>query len=275
MTQRATGFLLAPLLGGLLVFQLGCTDTTELAPLETADELVVVTRNTPTTYYFDGDRASGFDYALVKQFALEQGLSLRIKVAFSLPELFKMLATGEAHIAAAGLSQSPSRDAQFLASIAYMEQQPLLVYKSGGNRPRVVDDLVARDIIVVAGSVHVELLTALKEELPELSWREIHAADSLELMQLITHDKAELAIVDSREFSKYQKWVELFKGWWREGMQDWRARAEGDCIFLCELGPPEYAMTDAQGREMSNRWEEALQIKASVAEIWQELGGDL
>jgi membrane-bound lytic murein transglycosylase F len=204
MTQRATGFLLAPLLGALLVFQQGCTDTTELAPLETANELVVVTRNTPTTYYFDGDRASGFDYALVKQFALEQDLSLRIKVAFSLPELFEMLATGEAHIAAAGLSQSPSRDAQFLASIAYMEQQPLLVYKSGGNRPRVVDDLVARDIIVVAGSVHVELLTALKEELPELSWREIHAADSLELMQLITHDKAELAIVDSREFSTQQ-----------------------------------------------------------------------
>ena len=76
------------------------------------------------------------------------------------------------------------------------------------------------------------------------------------------------------DFPQHQKWVELFKGWWCEGMQDWRARAEGDCIFLCELGPPEYAMTDAQGREMSNRWEEALQIKAWVAEIWQELGGD-
>ncbi|MDP4064423.1 hypothetical protein IMCC1933_27670 [Rhodobacteraceae bacterium IMCC1933] len=76
------------------------------------------------------------------------------------------------------------------------------------------------------------------------------------------------------DFPQHQKWVELFKGWWREGMQDWRRRAEGDCTFLCELGPPEYAMTDAQGREMSNRWEEALQIKAWVAEIWQELGGD-
>jgi len=76
------------------------------------------------------------------------------------------------------------------------------------------------------------------------------------------------------DFPQHQKWVELFKGWWREGLQDWRARGEGDCIFLCELGPPEYAMTDAQGREMSNRWEEALQIKAWIAEIWQELGGD-
>ena len=76
------------------------------------------------------------------------------------------------------------------------------------------------------------------------------------------------------DFPQHQKWVELFKGWWREGLQDWRRRSEGECIFLCELGPPEYAMTDAQGREMSNRWEEALQIKAWVAEIWQELGGD-
>ena len=76
------------------------------------------------------------------------------------------------------------------------------------------------------------------------------------------------------DFPQNQKWVELFKGWWREGLQDWRGRAEGDCIFLCELGPPEYAMTDAQGCEMSSRWEEALQIKAWIAEIWQELGGD-
>ncbi len=74
------------------------------------------------------------------------------------------------------------------------------------------------------------------------------------------------------DFPQHQKWVELFKGWWREGLTSWRDRnAEGDCIFLCELGPPEYAMTDAQGREMSNRWEEGLQIKAWVEEIWKDL----
>ena len=27
------------------------------------EEVVVVTRNTPTTYYFEGDRASGFEWA--------------------------------------------------------------------------------------------------------------------------------------------------------------------------------------------------------------------
>ena len=76
-------------------------------------------------------------------------------------------------------------------------------------------------------------------------------------------------------FPQHQKWVNLFKGWWREGLADWRARnASGDCIFLCELGPPEYAMTGPDGREMSNRWEEALLIKGWVRQIWDDLGGD-
>ncbi len=76
-------------------------------------------------------------------------------------------------------------------------------------------------------------------------------------------------------FPQHQKWVTLFKGWWREGLADWRARnASGDCIFVCELGPPEYAMTGPDGREMSNRWEEALLIKSWVQRIWDDLGGD-
>ena len=77
------------------------------------------------------------------------------------------------------------------------------------------------------------------------------------------------------DFVQHQKWVELFKGWWREGLEDWRTRNEGDCIFLCELGPPEYAMTGPDGREMSNRWQEALQIKSWVHQIWYDLGGDI
>ena len=77
------------------------------------------------------------------------------------------------------------------------------------------------------------------------------------------------------DFPQHQKWVDLFKGWWREGMADWRARnASGDCIFVCELGPPEYAMTGPDGREMSNRWEESQRIMAWVRDIWQDLGGD-
>lgn len=71
------------------------------------------------------------------------------------------------------------------------------------------------------------------------------------------------------DFPQNQKWVALFQDWWREGLASWRARNEsGECIFVCELGPPEYAMTDSRGVEMSNRWEESIQIKRWIEGIW-------
>ena len=72
------------------------------------------------------------------------------------------------------------------------------------------------------------------------------------------------------EFPQHREWVEQFKSWWAEGIHMWRKR-NGDSatlIFLCELGPPPYAMTDAVQAELSDRWQEALQIKAWVEEIW-------
>ncbi|AEI93719.1 sugar phosphate isomerase/epimerase family protein [Roseobacter litoralis] len=77
------------------------------------------------------------------------------------------------------------------------------------------------------------------------------------------------------DFPQHAKWVTLFQEFWLEGLADWRVRnAQGDVVFLCELGPPEYAMTGGDGREMSNRWEEALKIKAMTERIWADLGGN-
>lgn len=42
-------------------------------------------------------------------------------------------------------------------------------------------------------------------------------------------------------------------------------------VFLCELGPPDYAITDARGRELSDRWEEAALLAQWAQEIWSEV----
>ena len=75
------------------------------------------------------------------------------------------------------------------------------------------------------------------------------------------------------DFPQHQEWVEIFKAWWKRGMQMWKARNPDDAtlVFLCELGPPSYAMTDRNGLELSDRWQEALLIKSWVEEIWAEL----
>jgi hypothetical protein len=75
------------------------------------------------------------------------------------------------------------------------------------------------------------------------------------------------------EFPQHQRWVVQFLDWWEAGFRHWRRRSsETDTlIFQTELAPPEYAMTDAQGMEMSNRWEESLIMKGWVEEIWARL----
>jgi len=75
------------------------------------------------------------------------------------------------------------------------------------------------------------------------------------------------------DFPQHQEWVTIFKGWWKSGMRAWRSRNASDAtlIFLCELGPPPYAMTERNQRELSDRWDEALQIREWVRDIWHEL----
>ena len=71
-------------------------------------------------------------------------------------------------------------------------------------------------------------------------------------------------------FPQHQVWIETFRDWWRRGFAAWQARASAgqDCIFLCELGPRDYAITDADGEELSDRWEEALVLKRWAQDDW-------
>lgn len=74
------------------------------------------------------------------------------------------------------------------------------------------------------------------------------------------------------DFPQHQAWVAQFRAWWEEGMRGWRSRSADDAelVFLCELGPPPYAMTDRDQRELSNRWEEALKIQRWAREHWKQ-----
>lgn len=75
------------------------------------------------------------------------------------------------------------------------------------------------------------------------------------------------------EFPQHQRWVVQFLDWWEAGLRYWRKRASDNdtLIFQTELAPPEYAMTDADGMEMSDRWQESLIMKKWIEDIWTRL----
>jgi len=96
----------------------------------------------------------------------------------------------------------------------------------------------------------------------------LHRSDSFQ-GRIASREQVQVQI----DFPQHRQWVEIFKRWWREGMRAWRERSAADAtlVFLCELGPPPYAITDGEQRELSDRWQESLQIRDWVREIWGEL----
>jgi hypothetical protein len=108
-------------------------------------------------------------------------------------------------------------------------------------------------------------------------WYPISADDDALIDRVLRRAASFQGRVASREqiqlqlnFPQHQKWVTVFKDWWQRGFRYWRQRADDDdeCLFLCELGPPEYAITGADGYELSDRWEESLQLQAWARELW-------
>ena len=107
----------------------------------------------------------------------------------------------------------------------------------------------------------------------------ISARDQRYISSILAHADCFQGRIANREqvqvqinFPQHQPWVDIFKGWWREGIHGWRARSADDAelVFLCELGPPPYAITDSEQRELSDRWQEALQIRQWAKEIWAD-----
>jgi hypothetical protein len=72
---------------------------------------------------------------------------------------------------------------------------------------------------------------------------------------------------------QHQGWVKQYRAWWRQGFESWRARSapDGELTFMPELGPPHYAITDAAGDELTDRWEEALILKDMARELFSEI----
>ena len=87
--------------------------------------------------------------------------------------------------------------------------------------------------------------------------------------RISNHQQIQIAI----DFPQHAAWVAQYQRWWSQGFAAWRARNSTDATlrFLVELGPPPYAITGADQRELSDRWQEGLQIRAWVEEIWSAL----
>jgi membrane-bound lytic murein transglycosylase F len=183
----------------LCIGLVGCQRQPTLLDQVKADgELVVVTRNSPTTYFEGPDGPTGFEYDLASLFAESLGVKIRLIVPRTLNDVLRMVADGEAHMAAAGLTITDQRRHLVRFTPSYQEITPQLVYRLGTRTPRSLADLHDH-LEVVAGSSHAERLQELKKEFPDLTWQENDQLESEELLYLVWEEVIDYTIADSNE----------------------------------------------------------------------------
>jgi len=164
-------------------------------------ELVVLTRFSPTTYYYDADGApTGLEYDLVRRFAQAQGWTVRFELAASLEELFARLERGEAHFAAAGLAATDKRLGRMRFGPAYADTREWVVCGPSVEAPKGVADLVGLRTEVVAGSSHLDRLRDLRLEHPELAWKEVELPGEEDLLERVSTGLTDCTVADEMEY---------------------------------------------------------------------------
>lgn len=173
---------------------------TTLERVQQTGELVIISRNGPTTYYEDAQGTTGFEYLLAKRFADHLGVDLRIVEMEDLGLMVKSVGSEFGHFAAAGLSVTPKRKQDVLFTEPYMEVTQQVIYRQGTPRPESVEDLIGKSILVIANSSHAERLRELQREYRSLDWDERFDVEMLDLLEMVHSGKVDYTIVDSNAY---------------------------------------------------------------------------
>ncbi len=185
-----------------IVFLLGLSGCEKrekpILPVSKTGELVVLTRNSPTTYYEDADgNPAGLEYDLVEMFAKELGVKATFIVAQQFDQIIPDLRKHKAHIAAAGLSITNERRRILLFAPPYQSVTQQLIYNTESPKPDSLNELITKKIEVVAGSSYVERLREARVKVPALKWTEVKNIESEDLLEKLSQGLIDYVVADS------------------------------------------------------------------------------
>lgn len=168
-----------------------------LDAVKRAGEIVVLTRNSPTTYYEGADGPTGFEYDLAHAFAQHLGVSLRMKTVERFSDILPRIAKGEADFAAAGISITPQRAQQVRFTPHYQIIHQEVVHHSRTSAPKDVAGLINRHIEIASGTSYIERLEELKKRHPKLNWTVVNNMETEELLAQVQEGIMDITIADS------------------------------------------------------------------------------
>ncbi len=207
-TEEGACLLRLPNLALLAVLAVGCDDTPttpsqqasrSLAEIKESGELVVLTRNAPTTWYIDRDgEPAGPEYELVESFAASIGVDVEYRKKLTVQAILDGIENAEADLAAAGLTITNPRRERFRFGPPYQDVTQQVVCRRDNVQPEEIEELMGLEIVVIAGSSYTERLNALKSgEYPELAWDETDSKNTEQLLRDVWRRRIDCTIADS------------------------------------------------------------------------------
>ena len=168
--------------------------TSLLDTIKQRGKLVVLTTNSPTTYYFNRDsELTGPEYDMTQAFAESLNLEVEYKVYESTKEVISALRKNEGDLAAAGLTVNDIRSREFDYGSSYQKTNEYLVCHRNQKKIRKNQDLVNVEIVVAADSSYIATL----KQYPDVTWTADNDLNTASLLSQVAAKKIECTISDS------------------------------------------------------------------------------
>jgi len=165
-----------------------------LEKIQQRGKLIVLTSNLATTYYYDRDNhLAGPEYDMTQSFAASLKVDVEYKIYPSIKLLLAALRNKEGDIAAAGLTVTDARKAEFDFGPVYQKTNEYLVCHRSKKRIDKNEGLNNLEIIVAADSSYIDSLAAY----PDVSWAVDNDLNTQTLLSQVAAKKIECTISDS------------------------------------------------------------------------------
>ena len=195
-----------PLLLALSVCLLlpGCAEeTSQLELIRARGTLRVATTLSPATYEHNGEQtARGLEYELVRLCADWMDIDFKLILAHDRKEINDLLASGQADLAAAGLTRTfrPEDPLRYGPGFQWVTRQ--VVYRYGYIRPATLAGITPHKLHLTPNALPREELERLRFHYPDLELVIHKDKDSFDLLEMVEYGQILYGVAGSNEVAR-------------------------------------------------------------------------
>ncbi len=184
----------------------------DLETIKKHHQLRLITRNNASTYFLWKNQLMGFEYDLIKHFAKQQKLNLKVLVANDFQQMTDWLEQGYGDIISAGLIKTAEREKlPFAFTEPYLNVQELIVQRKNDKTIDSQSDLAQRTFYIRKSSSYFNTLLRLQNKLRSEG---IHFSietvpetmETEEIIKQVIDGKFDITLADSLIIAIEQSW---------------------------------------------------------------------